>query len=106
MLNYFTYLIDLEFKKVRNQVKSLVKKAKQNMEKDIAKNAKTNLKKFWQYANSKRKTKSGIAELKYKNDKGEINITDATRIKPTSSVTVVCSPKNQKETCQHSKMQI
>jgi hypothetical protein len=54
MLNYFTYLIDLEFKKVRNQVKSLVKKAKQNMEKDIAKNAKTNLKKFWQYANSKR----------------------------------------------------
>jgi hypothetical protein len=39
------------------------------MEKDIAKNAKTNLKKFWQYANSKRKTKSGIAELKYKNDK-------------------------------------
>jgi hypothetical protein len=75
MLNYFPYLIDLEFKKVRNQVKSLVKKAKQNMEKDIAKNAKTNLKKFWQYANSKRKTKSGIAELKYKNDKGEINIT-------------------------------
>ena len=73
MLNYFTYLIDLEFKKVRNQVKSLVKKAKQNMEKDIAKNAKTNPKKFWQYVNSKRKTKSGIAELKYKNDKGEIN---------------------------------
>ena len=43
------------------------------MEKDIAKNAKTNPKKFWQYANSKRKPKSGIAELKYKNDKGEIN---------------------------------
>ena len=64
-----------KFKKIRNQVKSLVKKAKQNMEKDIAKNAKTNPKKFWQYANSKRKTKSGIAELKYKNDKGEMDIT-------------------------------
>ena len=69
----------LEFKNVRNQVKSLVKK--QNMEKDIGKNAKTNPKKFWQYANSKRKTKSGIAELKYKNDKGEINITECDKDK-------------------------
>jgi hypothetical protein len=47
------------------------------MEKDIAKNAKTNHKKFWQYANSK----SGIAELKYKNDKGEINITECDKDK-------------------------
>ena len=51
------------------------------MEKDIAKNAKTNPKKFWQYANSKRKTKSGIAELKYKNDKGKINITECEKDK-------------------------
>ena len=71
----------LEFKKVRNQVKSLVKKVKHNMEKDIAKNAKTNPKKFWQYANSKRKTKSGIAELKYKNDKGEKSITECDKDK-------------------------
>ena len=69
----------LEFKKVRNQVKSLVKKTKHNMKKDIAKNAKTNPKKFWQYVNSK----SGIAELKYKNDKVKINITEWIRIKPT-----------------------
>jgi hypothetical protein len=33
------------------------------MEKEIAENAKVNPKKFWQYANSKRKTKSGIGEI-------------------------------------------
>ena len=37
--------------------------------------------KFWQYTNSKRKTKSGIAEPKYKNDKGEINITECDKEK-------------------------
>jgi hypothetical protein len=53
--------------KMRNQVKGLVRKAKANMERKIAKNAK----KFWQYANSKWKTKSGISELKYKKENGE-----------------------------------
>jgi hypothetical protein len=42
----------------------MVRKAKIQMEKEIAENAKINPKKFWQYANSKRKTKSGIGELK------------------------------------------
>ncbi|KAK6167371.1 hypothetical protein SNE40_021416 [Patella caerulea] len=64
-----------EYIKTRNQVKSLIRKAKKNMEKDIAKNAKTNPKKFWQYANSKRKTKPGIAELKTKQENGEIKTT-------------------------------
>jgi hypothetical protein len=36
---------------------------------------KTNPKRFWQYAHSKRKTKSGISELKYINDKGESKLT-------------------------------
>ena len=56
---------------MRNQVKGLVRKAKANMERKIAKNAK----KFWQYANSKWKTKSGISELKYKKENGEENKT-------------------------------
>ena len=54
---------------MRNQVKGLFRRAKANMEKEIAKNAgETNPKKFWLYANSKRKTKSGISELKYKKE--------------------------------------
>ena len=36
------------------------------MEKDIAKDVNKNPKRFWKNANSKRKTKSGISELKYK----------------------------------------
>ena len=42
------------------------------MEKEIAENAKVNPKKLWQYANSKRKTKSGIGELKTTNSNGEV----------------------------------
>jgi len=56
----------VQYTRARNQVKGLVRKAKREMEKDIARNAKTNPKKFWQYANSKRKVMSGIADLKYK----------------------------------------
>ena len=51
------------------------------MERDIAKNVKESPKKFWQYANSKRKTKSGISELKYKNKNGDTNITNSDREK-------------------------
>ena len=64
-----------EYTRVRNQVKGMVRKAKLNMEKEIAKNVKESPKKFWQYANSKRKTKSGISELKYKNKEGSITTT-------------------------------
>jgi hypothetical protein len=70
-----------EYIKMRNQVKGLVRKIKANMEKEIAKNAKKNPKKFWQYANSKRKTKSGISELKYKKENGEDNKTSTDKEK-------------------------
>jgi hypothetical protein len=71
-----------EYIEMRNQVKGLVRKAKTNMEKEIAKNAKKkNPKKFWQYANSKRKTKSGISELKYKKENGEENKTSTDKEK-------------------------
>jgi hypothetical protein len=51
------------------------------MEKSIARNAKENPKTFWQYANSKRKTKSGIAELKYKDGNGESKTTNGDKEK-------------------------
>ena len=54
------------------KVKTMVRKAKIQMEKELAENAKVNPKKFWQYANSKRKTKSGIGELKATNSNGEV----------------------------------
>ena len=41
------------------------------MEKEIAQNAKSNPKIFWKYANSKRKTNTGISELKFKSEEGE-----------------------------------
>ena len=61
-----------EFVRSRNKVKTTVRKAKLQMEKELAENAKVNPKKFWQYANSKRKTKSGIGELKTTNSNGEV----------------------------------
>ena len=41
------------------------------MGKEIAKNVKSNPKMFWKYANSKRKTNTGISELKFKTEVGE-----------------------------------
>jgi hypothetical protein len=41
------------------------------MEREIAKHVKSNPKIFWKYANSKRKTKTGISELKFKSEEGE-----------------------------------
>ena len=61
-----------EFVRSRNKVKTMVRKANIQMEKEIAENAKVNPKKFWQYTNSKRKTKSGIGELKTTNSNGEV----------------------------------
>ncbi|XP_069119010.1 uncharacterized protein [Argopecten irradians] len=55
-----------EYVKARNKVKTLVRKFKKCLEKDIAKDVKTNPKKFWRYANSKTKSKSGITELHIK----------------------------------------
>jgi hypothetical protein len=60
-----------EYAKTRNQVKSAIRKAKANMEKEIAKNVKSNPNFFWKYANSKRKTNTGISELKFKTEEGE-----------------------------------
>ena len=44
----------------------MIRKAKAVMERNIAKDVKNNPERFWKYANSKRKTKSRISELKYK----------------------------------------
>jgi hypothetical protein len=41
-----------------------------SMERDIARDVKKNPKKFWKYAKSKRKTKSGISELKTNTENG------------------------------------
>jgi hypothetical protein len=69
-----------KYAKLRNQVKNSVKKAKMSMERDIARDVKKNPKKFWKYANSKRKTKSGISELKTNTENG-VKITENDRDK-------------------------
>ena len=53
----------LHYKKLRNQVRRLTRKGKKLHEKTIAKNAKSNPKAFWQYAQSKLKTRSEIPDL-------------------------------------------
>ena len=53
----------LQFRRLRNQVKSLTRKAKKIFEKKIAKNVKENPKSFWAYTQSKLKYKSSIPDL-------------------------------------------
>ncbi|KAK3089529.1 hypothetical protein FSP39_004304 [Pinctada imbricata] len=52
-----------EYCKVRNKVKSLVRKAKRDFEHNISLKAKENPKVIWRYINSKSKTRVGIGEL-------------------------------------------
>ena len=54
----------LGYNKIRNQVRSLTRKAKVILERNIAKNAKSNPKHFWRYVQSKSKTRPGIPDLK------------------------------------------
>lgn len=57
-----------EYTKARNKVKNLVRNAKKRVEQNIAEEVKINPKKFWRYANSKTKTRTGIAELHVKDN--------------------------------------
>ena len=56
-----------EYCKARNQVKKMTRQIRKNIERDIAKQAKTNPKRFWNYVNSKTKTRQGISQLKVPN---------------------------------------
>ena len=53
----------LEFCRLRNQVRSITRKAKKALEKSVAMQAKKNPKKFWQFVNRKTKTKPTIPDL-------------------------------------------
>ena len=64
-----------DYTRIRNQVKQLVRKAKITMEKNIALNVKRDPKRFWQYANSKRKIKTGIPDLIVSLGNGEVKTT-------------------------------
>ena len=88
-----------EYVRARNQVKGLVRKAKLEMENSIARNAKGKFIFFCQYANSKRKTKSGITELKYKDGNGESKTRRRQKYWQTSLV--VFSVKSQTERHHH-----
>ena len=53
-----------QYAKLRNQAKWITRKAKRDYEKHVAKQAKSNPKAFFKYANSKLKTRGGIADLR------------------------------------------
>ena len=54
---------NLQYKRLRNKVKSLTRKSKKAFEKKIAKNLKNNPKAFWSYTQSKTKSRSTIPDL-------------------------------------------
>ena len=68
-----------DYKKVRNQVRRLSRKAVKLKEKDIAMSAKENPKKFWSYVKSKSKTKTSIADLY--TDESKTTLTDSDEAK-------------------------
>ena len=55
---------ELQYKKIRNQIRRSTKKAKKLIEKQIAKVVKNNPKKIWGYTQRKLKTRPGIPDLK------------------------------------------
>ena len=52
-----------KYTRQRNKVRSMTRKLQCDQEKMISQNAKSNPKKFWNYVNSRLKTRSGIADL-------------------------------------------
>lgn len=64
-----------EYCKLRNQVKTLTRKAVKSKEKEIASEIKENPKKFWSYVNSKTKTRTGISDLVMNNDNNTETLT-------------------------------
>ena len=61
----------LEFCRIRNQVRTVTRKARKLIEKEVAKQAKDNPKKFWQYVGSKTKKRSTIPDLLVEDDDSE-----------------------------------
>ena len=72
-----------DYKKVRNQVRRLSRKAVKLKENDIAMSAKENPKTFWSYVKSKSKTKAFIADL-YTNE-SKTTLTDSDEAKANVS---------------------
>ena len=54
---------ELQYNRLRNQIRKLTRKGKKLIEKTIAKNSKANPKAFWRYTQSKLKTKATIPDL-------------------------------------------
>ena len=59
---------ELEYRRVRNQVRRLTRKSKKEIQKNVAKDAKTNPKSFWKFTQSKLKTKTGIPDLQVESE--------------------------------------
>ena len=58
----------LAYKKVENEVKSIVRNAKRNFEKKLAKNVKKNSKSFYSYLKSKTSNRSSVGPLNEGNE--------------------------------------
>jgi hypothetical protein len=65
-----------EYNTVRNQVRRLSRKKIRLQEKSIASNVKDNPKKFWNYVQTKTKTKTSIPDLYKDNDKKILTSSD------------------------------
>ena len=61
-MNFASVKEEWQYNRLWNQICRLTRKSKKIMEQKIAKNVKTNPKAFWQYAQSKLKTKAWIPD--------------------------------------------
>ena len=65
-----------EYCKLRNQIRNLTRKAQIDKERKVSREAKTNPKIFWNFVNSKTKTKPGIPNLQKSQDKNDLTVND------------------------------
>lgn len=66
----------MDYNKIRNQVRKYTRQTIRNHEKNIARHVKDNPKKFWNFAQSKLKTKSCIPDLYKTESKEEVTESD------------------------------
>lgn len=73
-----------EYIKMRNRVKSETRKLIKLEQDNIAVDCKNNPKKFWKYIKSKSKTKTTLGDLKWKDEKGNLNTAETDSDKATA----------------------
>ena len=90
----------VEYNKLRNQVRRITRQTIKNHEKNIASSVKVNPKMFWNYVQSKSKTKSTIPDLYKEKTKKQVTESDKEKANVLADFLHPYSPKTQEARCQ------